>query len=64
MPSCMLCPSRPPVGTVYDPTFGDDSRNFLNVDPKIARPNFNRMNKAIAELAPRYGQLSMCTSIF
>lgn len=51
-------PVRPVLlGTVYDPTFGDDSRNFLNVDPKIARPNFNRMNKVIAELAPRYGQL-------
>jgi lysophospholipase L1-like esterase len=45
------------LGTVYDPTFGDDSRNFLNVDPRIARPNFNRMNSVIAELAPRYGQL-------
>lgn len=51
-------PVRPVLlGTVYDPTFGDDSRNFLNVDPRIARPNFNRMNSVIAELAPRYGQL-------
>ena len=51
-------PVRPVLlGTVYDPTFGDDSRNFLNVGPSIARPNFNRMNKVIKELAPRYGQL-------
>jgi hypothetical protein len=51
-------PVRPVLlGTVYDPTFGDDSRNFLNMDPRIARPNFNRMNRLIAELAPRYGHL-------
>lgn len=51
-------PVRPVLlGTVYDPTFGDDSRNFLNVDPRIARPNFNRMNQVIKELASRYGQL-------
>jgi hypothetical protein len=51
-------PVRPVLlGTVYDPTFGDDSRNFLDVDPRIARPNFNRMNRVIKELAPRYGQL-------
>lgn len=51
-------PVRPVLlGTVYDPTFGDDSRNFLNVDPSIARPNFNRMNRIIVELAPRCGQL-------
>jgi len=51
-------PVRPVLlGTVYDPTFGDDSRDFLNVDPRIARPNFDRMNKVITELAPRYGRL-------
>jgi acyl-CoA thioesterase I len=51
-------PMRPILlGNVYDPTFGDDSRNFLSVDARIARPNFNRMNAAIKELAPRYGQL-------
>jgi hypothetical protein len=27
-------------GTVYDPTFSNDSRNFLDVDPAIARSNF------------------------
>ncbi len=51
-------PVRPVLlGTVYDPTFGDDSRNFLSVDPRISRSNLNRMNRAITELAPRYGQL-------
>ena len=45
------------LGTVFDPTFGDDSRNFLSIDARIARPNFNRMNAIIAELAPRYGEL-------
>ena len=51
-------PMRPVLlGTVYDPTFGDDSRNFLGVDAGIARANFNRVNAIIAELAVRYGQL-------
>ncbi|SEO83292.1 SGNH/GDSL hydrolase family protein [Nitrosovibrio sp. Nv6] len=51
-------PVRPVLlGTVYDPTFGDDSRNFLAVDARIARANLNRINAIIAELAPRYGQL-------
>ncbi|HET7061008.1 MAG TPA: SGNH/GDSL hydrolase family protein, partial [Nitrosospira sp.] len=50
-------PIRPILlGNVYDPTFGDDSRNFLTVDASIARPNFNRVNAVIKELAPRYGQ--------
>jgi hypothetical protein len=51
-------PLRPVLlGTIFDPTFGDDSRNFLSIDARIARPNFNRMNAIIAELAPRYGEL-------
>jgi hypothetical protein len=51
-------PVRPVLlGTVFDPTFGDDSRNFLSVDARIARPNLNRVNGIIAELAARYGQL-------
>lgn len=52
-------PIRPVLlGTVYDPTFGDDSRNFLGIDAKIARPNLNRVNGIIAELAARYGKLA------
>jgi hypothetical protein len=51
-------PLRPVLlGTVFDPTFGDDARNFLSVDARIARPNLNRINGIIAELASRYGQL-------
>ncbi|WP_235001450.1 SGNH/GDSL hydrolase family protein [Nitrosovibrio sp. Nv4] len=51
-------PVRPVLlGNVYDPTFGDDSRNFLAVDARIARANLNRINAVIAELAPRYGRL-------
>jgi hypothetical protein len=51
-------PVRPVLlGTVYDPTFGDDARNFLPIDPRLARANLARVNAAIAELAARYGQL-------
>jgi lysophospholipase L1-like esterase len=50
-------PIRPVLlGNVYDPTFGDDQRNFLGVDPAIARKNLQRMNMAIKEIANRYGQ--------
>jgi acyl-CoA thioesterase I len=51
-------PIRPVVlGTVYDPTFGDDARNFLPIDPRIARANFDRVNGIIHSLAARYGKL-------
>ncbi|SCY05279.1 GDSL-like Lipase/Acylhydrolase family protein [Nitrosospira sp. Nl5] len=51
-------PVRPVLlGTVYDPTFGDDSRNFLSTDARVARGNLNRINGVITELAPRYGQI-------
>ena len=46
------------VGTVYDPTFGDDSRNFLGVDPGIARRNLRRVNEVLAEVAGRHGALA------
>jgi lysophospholipase L1-like esterase len=50
-------PIRPVLlGDVYDPTFGDDNRNFLGVDPAIARKNLQRMNTTIQEIASRYGQ--------
>ncbi|MBD1909392.1 SGNH/GDSL hydrolase family protein [Leptolyngbya sp. FACHB-16] len=44
------------LGSVYDPTLGDDSRNFSGVDPAIARQNLQRMNTSIQEIANRYGQ--------
>jgi acyl-CoA thioesterase-1 len=50
---------RPVVlGTVYDPTFGDDSRNFLGVPADIARANHRRVNDIIAALAQRHGRLA------
>jgi acyl-CoA thioesterase-1 len=51
-------PIRPVLlGTVYDPTFGDDARNFLGVDPRIARANLRRVNDVIGSLAARHGRL-------
>jgi len=51
-------PIRPVLlATVYDPTFGDDARNFLGVDAALARANHRRTNGVIAELAPVYGRL-------
>ena len=48
-------PIRPVyLGNVYDPTFGDDARNFLGVDPALARANHRRLNAAVAEIADRY----------
>jgi lysophospholipase L1-like esterase len=46
------------VGTVYDPTFGDDSRNFLGVAARIARANHRRVNAILAEVAGRHGALA------
>ena len=45
------------LGNVYDPTFGDDSRNFLGVDAITARANHRRVNEVIDSLARRYGEL-------
>lgn len=52
-------PVRPVLlATVYDPTFGDDSRNFTGVPPSIARANHRRVNAIIGEIADRYGRLA------
>jgi hypothetical protein len=49
-------PVRPVfLGTVYDPTFGDDARNVLGLDPSLARENLRRVNDAIAAAAGRLG---------
>jgi hypothetical protein len=49
-------PVRPVlVGNVYDPTFGDDARNFLGVDPALARRNHARLNAVLDEAGRRYG---------
>lgn len=51
-------PIRPVlVGNVYDPTFADDARNFLGVDPAIGRANHRRVNDVLAEIGERYGKL-------
>jgi hypothetical protein len=51
-------PIRPVLlGTVYDPTFGDDRLNFLGLDPRVARANHTRVNGVIGVLADRYGGL-------
>jgi len=51
-------PIRPVLlGNVYDPTFGDDARNFLRVDARIARANHGRVNAVIAAMASRHGRL-------
>lgn len=51
-------PIRPVfLGNVYDPTFGDDSLNFLGIEPSIVRQSHRMMNGVIAELARRYGAL-------
>ena len=43
------------LGTVYDPTFGDDARNFLGVPAAVARANHRRVNDVIRALAARHG---------
>jgi acyl-CoA thioesterase-1 len=45
------------VGTVYDPTFGDDSRNFLGVDAKVARGHHRRVNAILGAAAAKHGAL-------
>ena len=52
-------PVRPVLlATVYDPTFGDDTRNFLGVPARIARANHRRVNDVIRSLAERHGRLA------
>jgi len=51
-------PIRPVlIGTIYDPTFGNDALNVFGVDPAWGRENHRRMNAALAELAQKYGVL-------
>jgi hypothetical protein len=45
-------PVRPVIlGNVYDPTCGDDARNFLGTEPARARAALARVNAAIAGVA-------------
>ena len=51
-------PVRPVLlGNVYDPTFGNDARNFLGIDARVARAHHRRVNDAIAAAAERHGRL-------
>jgi acyl-CoA thioesterase-1 len=51
-------PIRPVlVATIYDPTFGDDARAFLDVDPAPVRAVHRRFNRALDEAAERVGAL-------
>jgi len=43
------------VANVYDPSFGDDSNNFLGVDPGIARRAHRRVNEILAAETARVG---------
>lgn len=45
------------LGTVYDPTFGNDANNFLGVEASVARANHRRVNAVIAAAAARHGAL-------
>lgn len=50
-------PIRPVlIGTIFDPTFGDDQSNFTGVEPALARANLQAMNDCLAELGQRYGR--------
>ena len=52
-------PIRPVLlSSVYDPTFGDDARNFLDVAPALARANLRRVNDIVAAFAARDGSLA------
>ena len=46
------------LGTVYDPTFGDDARNFLGVPAVVARANHRRVIDVIRAVAARHGGLA------
>ena len=51
-------PVRPVlIGTVYDPTFGDDRRNFLPVDQGLARRNHQRVNDVLSRMGATYGDV-------
>jgi acyl-CoA thioesterase I len=45
------------IGNVYDPTFGDDTRNFLGVAAVTARRNHARVNEVLQRAAERHGAL-------
>jgi acyl-CoA thioesterase I len=49
-------PIRPVlIGTVYDPTFGNDALNVFGIDPSWGRENHRRVNAVLADLGTAYG---------
>jgi acyl-CoA thioesterase I len=49
-------PIRPVlIGSVYDPTFGDDELNVFGVDSDLGRENHRRVNAILAGLGRSYG---------
>lgn len=46
------------VGTVYDPTFGDDERNFLGIPARTARANLGRVNDILREAGQIHGNVA------
>ena len=51
-------PIRPVlVGNVYDPSCGDDSKNFLEIPPAVARRALDALNRTIAAVAGGHGTL-------
>jgi len=49
-------PIRPVlIGSVYDPTFGNDELNVFGVDPELGRANLRRVNAVLADLGSTYG---------
>jgi len=45
------------IATIYDPTFGDDRRAFLDVDPEPLRRSHRQFNEVLAQAAARVGRL-------
>jgi acyl-CoA thioesterase I len=49
-------PIRPVlIGSVYDPTFGNDELNVFGVDSDLGRANHRRVNAVLADLGKSYG---------
>ncbi len=49
-------PIRPVlIGSVYDPTFGNDALNVFGVDPAWGRENHRRVNAILADLGKTFG---------
>jgi acyl-CoA thioesterase I len=49
-------PIRPVlIGSVYDPTFGNDELNVFGVDSDLGRENHRRVNAVLADLGKSYG---------